>query len=400
LARERHHPFVLLDINMPGLDGLEVLDQLKHAEAMPRVILLSGYLDVETTRLALSRGAVEVLEKPVEAPRLLSIVRDLAKRHDNCSESTSELVVGRSVAIRKLRHAVTRAARFNDVPVLIRGETGTGKEILAAALHAASGCRGRLVSLNCAAVPESLFESELFGHEGGAFTGANRARVGLIETAENGTLFLDEVGELPPSQQTKLLRVLETRTYRRVGSSRELPVCARIVSATNRPEQGRETDALRSDLYFRLAGISLKTTPLRDRPEDVEALAVHFLAEFAERHTGIPRTITPNAIDALAECRWLGNARQLKNVVQAAAMRSEHDVIGLREIVESLGETHCYADCDTPCTVTPPASLPEFERTMIERVFEECDGNVSRAARKLGLPRTTVRDRLNRFKSR
>jgi DNA-binding NtrC family response regulator len=423
LAREGRHTIMVLDVGLPGIDGLSVLDAIHADPRAPAVILLSGYMDVARTLFALQRGAAEILEKPVEPRRLIEAVRDVERRRSDSlvddATSGERLVpdlLGRSPAARLLREQIATVARFPDLPVMIIGETGTGKELVAQAIHRLSDCKGQLVSINCAAQPEELFESELFGHEAGSFTGANGARAGLFEAAENGTLFLDEVGEMPPSQQAKILRAVETRAFRRVGSRRELDLRARIVSATNRPLRGREDDMLRSDLFFRLAGFTIRTPPLRERMEDIEVLATVFLSRFASSHPAAPTGLSPRAVEALHAHDWPGNVRELRSVVQLAAVGAHGGLVGVRHVVEALRARGCLDETDRPLSDAAPLSrgdtphpgpvgslpqrevqLPDYERALITRVYGESKQNVTIAAQRIGIPRTTLRDKLIRY---
>ncbi|MCB9594779.1 MAG: sigma-54-dependent Fis family transcriptional regulator [Sandaracinaceae bacterium] len=405
-ARTGAYGVVLLDIQLPELDGLQVLDAIRAGSDPPPIIMLSGYLDVKTTLAALRRGAAEILEKPVEIDRLVQAIREVERQGGASGRDDSHAevpeILGRSPAAQRLREDIAEAARHPGVPVLVIGETGTGKELVAAAIHRLGGAAGPLVAFNCAAVPADLFESELFGHEPGAFTGARVARAGLLQAAGDGTVFLDEIGEMPANQQSKLLRVLETRSFRRLGAHRELPLRARIVSATNRPLRGRDEDPVRADLFFRLAGYTLRTPPLRERMEDVEMLATHFLHKLADEHPGVPRRLSPRAADALRSHDWPGNVRELRAVTHAAALRAPGEALGVRYVVEALSDRGCL-DPQTrpppPSALTPVAEpgLREVERDLVERAWAQSDGNLSRAARQLGIPRTTLRDKLKRY---
>lgn len=424
LARAGAHDIMVLDVGLPGMDGLSVLGAMHGDPAAPAVILMSAYLDVSRTLFALERGAMEVLEKPVEPQRLIDAVRDVDLRrrtqrgerssHQKANDELIPEFVGGSPRARLLREQVVTAARFPDLPVMVIGETGTGKELVAQAVHRLSRGGGRMVSLNCAAQPAELFESEVFGHEAGSFTGARSARTGLFEMAAAGTVFLDEVGEMPATQQAKLLRAVETRSFRRVGSNREQPLQARIVSATNRPLRGREEDRLRSDLFFRLAGYTIRTPPLRERMEDIESLARHFLADFAVTYPSMPTALSPRAAEALHAHDWPGNVRELRSIVHFAAVRATHGVVGVQHVAEAFRARGCLDDLsssaasspsseplptprDQLASTPPMTNLPELERELIMRTYGESGGNVSVAARKLGIARTTLRDKLVRY---
>ena len=427
--RRDQHDVVLLDVMMPDVDGLAVLDAIHREPCPPAVILMSAYLDLDGTLFALERGALEILEKPVDTETLLEVVRRAERerlgrrRPDAHLENVRDAIpefIGRSAAAHAVREQIVNASRFPELPVMIIGETGTGKELVAQALHRLRGEDGRMVSMNCAALPSELFESEIFGHEAGAFTGAQGARAGLLELAGRGTLFLDEVGEMPLAQQAKLLRVLETRAFRRVGSNKDRTLDARLVSATNRALRGREDDVMRSDLFFRLAGYTIRTPPLRERMEDLDPLAHHLLARFAATDGGPTPGISPRAVEALGAYDWPGNVRELRAVLQHAAVRARGHEVGVRHVAEALRARGCLGDelrSSAPPTSKPvplsslssaplPKALPshpdggklrDVERDLIARAYAEADGNVSVTARRLGIPRSTLRDKLDRY---
>ncbi len=324
-----------------------------------------------------------------------------------------DLILGEAPAIRTVRDQIRRIARFQEVSVMILGETGTGKEVVAEAIHRLSfGPQAPFVPVNCAAVPRELFESEVFGHEAGAFTGAARRRVGLLEAAAGGTIFLDEIGEMPPSLQPKLLRALEMRRFRRVGSNEDVELSARVVSATNRvPRSPRY--GLRPDLHYRLASFTITLPPLRERLEDVPILTGHFLRAFAARHELGTITVAADALERLQAERWPGNVRQLRTVVEHAAILSQGQEVG-REVVEvALGQDgapsldrprppgrqlRVVSSREAPAPAGAGAgTLRDVERQLIVTAWEESGGNVSEAARLVGVPRSTLRAKLKRF---
>jgi transcriptional regulator with PAS, ATPase and Fis domain len=311
-----------------------------------------------------------------------------------------------------MREQIATVARFRDLPVMIMGETGTGKELVAQAIHRLGGKRGDLQAINCAAVPEELFESEVFGHEAGAFTGAKSARAGLFELAGQGTVFLDEVGEMQPPLQAKLLRALETRHFRRVGSNRTLELEARIVSATNRPLRGLPLEPMRSDLYFRLAAYTITTPPLRERMEDVALLAPAILRRIAERYFSNDVGFTPRAIEALHAHDWPGNVRELRSVLLHAAIHTRGGMIGVEHIAGALRARERMEEDNTPRQLartlqpTPIVStqtaavkngLQHAERNLILEVYTQSEKNVSLAARRLRMARSTLRDKLRKY---
>jgi DNA-binding NtrC family response regulator len=312
-------------------------------------------------------------------------------------------IIGNSPAVGLMREQIVTVARFRDLPVMIMGETGTGKELVAQAIHRLGSNLGSLQAINCAAVPEELFESEVFGHEAGSFTGAKHARAGLFETAGQGTVFLDEIGEMQPLLQAKLLRVLETRQFRRVGSNRTLELQARIVSATNRPLRGLPLEPMRSDLYFRLAGYTIKTPPLRERMNDIELLAPALLRRLATSYCSTAVDLAPRALDALYTHDWPGNVRELRSVLLHAAVHTRGPLIGVEHICEALRARDQLDDDNGPEPTAdgPPSpvrnGLEHVERNMIRDAYAKSQNNVSVAARRLGIARTTMRDKLRKY---
>ena len=406
---------LVLDLRLPGMDGIDVLRRAAAHPSFPPTILHSAYLDVPTAVEAMRAGASEVLQKPVVAADLARRIRELSaqsgertvearaptgdssdvhRRSDVDAWRAQTLLLGDSPAMSDLRDAIRRVARFRDLSVLIEGPTGTGKELVAQSIHALSTPEQPLVSVNCAAIPAELFESELFGHEAGAFTSARGQRAGLLEEAGGGILFLDEVGELPAALQAKLLRVLETREFRRVGGNRTRRFGARLVSATNRSLSRDSGDGFRSDLYFRIAGHTLRTPALRDHPSDIGQLAAHFCKRFCDQNALSPLPITDEALEALRAFEWPGNVRQLKRVIESAVVHASSAVD--REVVEAV----LGARVPAPRVESGELlrrTLPDLERELIMGAYQQAERNLSEAARELGIPRTTLRDRLKRY---
>lgn len=316
-------------------------------------------------------------------------------------------LIGRSEAIAAVRREVPSLAPFREIAVMILGESGTGKELVARGLHRASSRPGaRFVAINCAAIPTSLFESTLFGHARGAFTGASTPRAGLLQEAHGGTLFLDEVVDMPNEAQGKLLRALEQRTFRPVGADVEVPFEARVVSATNRDPHDEEN--LRKDLFHRLAGFTITIPPLRERAEDIRDLAPTFVNTFCERHGLVEHVLSPSALGTLERCQWSGNVRELKAVIEQLVVLSTEPVIDERLVHETLSYRH-RALASTP----PPRNaldapgadllrgmtLGDLERDLTLRILRRNDGNIAKTARDLGLPRSTLRARLDRYQA-
>lgn len=411
-TREQTHAAVIVDLHMPGMDGVAVIEHLHARRVSSKLFLLSAHLDIAATVRAVRAGAHDVIEKPISGASLDTRLRALLPPSPLASideartrSPATSAILGEAPTMRAVREQIRTVARYRDLPVLITGETGTGKELVAQAVHGSSAADGPFVSVNCAAIPESLFESELFGHEAGSFTGARGARAGLFESAASGTLFLDEVGELPSSLQPKLLRALETRTFRRVGGNRDVPFRARVISATHRHLTGAE-GSLRSDLYYRLAGFTIATPSLRDRELDIDMLAMHFLREFGARY-GVSVAFSPRALEALHAYDWPGNVRELRAVVQQAAVLSGSDRVGVAELMLVLRDRRqsssvsLRVECSPQTALLPPtpssAPLREVERRTILDTWEASGQNLSAAARTLGLPRSTLRDRLRKY---
>jgi DNA-binding NtrC family response regulator len=411
---------MLLDLRMGSMDGMEVY-AMRPAHCSPATIVHSAHIDVRTAVAATRAGVQDVMQKPVPEEVLTARIRELALERragvqprapraasvNNGDPLAS--IVGSSLKATELREQVRRVAQFRDVSVLVHGPTGTGKELVAQAVHDLTCATEPFVSVNCAAVPEQLFESELFGHEAGSFTSARSTRVGLFEEAAGGTLFLDEIGEMPQALQAKLLRVLEIRQFRRVGGTRTRVFAARVVSATNRPLTPSLGGAVRPDLFFRLAGYAIRTPALVERLSDVPELAQHFLGEFARRHQVGPIAFSPDAMNALVEHGWPGNVRELRAVVENATIVARRGIIERLDIENALdarGSSRLEIAETWDGSTSPPIesaaersgvmravvakgpegpgprrapSLPDLQRDLILRAFEDSQHNLSRS---------------------
>lgn len=403
LAKLQCH-VAILDMNLPGLTGLELLDRIRETDLETEVIILTGQGTIETAVQAMKLGACDYLTKPFPLPELEQRCRMAFERgqirkenrqlHEliNRDKPTSRMI-GNSPAMQEVFRLIVRVAA-TDKPVLIQGESGTGKELVAQALYRGGTRPDKpLVTINCAALPEHLVESELFGHEKGAFTGATAQSPGLFEVADGGTLFIDEIGELPSALQPKLLRVLEDGSLRRVGSVKERRVDVRVLAATNR-NLGEEVAAkrFREDLYYRINVLGIELPPLRDHREDIPELVEHIL--------GPGWTIEPEVRDTLQSCSWPGNVRQLKNALERAMILADDRVITIddlpREVVGDpavqLGATTSVTDAEGDST-----DLASIERAHVLRVLEQEGGNKSRAAKALGIHRRKLYRLLERF---
>jgi DNA-binding NtrC family response regulator len=366
------------------------------------------------------------MQKPVPEEVLATRIRELAKQRrsqgrlpqgpSGLAPEPALQLVGSSLQNAELCEQMRRVAHFRDVSVLIQGPTGTGKELVAQGIHALTCPNEPFVSINCAAVPEQLFESELFGHEAGAFTSAKSARVGVLEEAGCGTLFLDEVGEMPAALQAKLLRVLEIRQFRRVGGTRTRVLGARVVSATNRPLNSSLSGSMRPDLFFRLAGYAIRTPALSERILDIPELVAHFLAKFGKKHGVQDVELSPDALSVLAGHSWPGNVRELRAVVENASIIATDGVIQQKDVEVALRARIADSQSDVvpadwretvpargvsrPRTTLRATSLPNLQREVILRAFEDSQQNLSRTALDLGIPRSTLRARLKRYGAR
>ncbi|MHB1192815.1 MAG: sigma-54-dependent transcriptional regulator [Longimicrobiales bacterium] len=407
--RERVFDVALLDLSMPGLDGLEVLAAVAGDPVRPQVIFVSGYGTVATATRAMKLGAYDFVEKPVERERLLALVWKASEaKRVQAKREHLEAVVSRDAAG---VHIVTADDRMmqalalvekvaaSDVSVLVMGESGTGKELVAREVHRLSGRHENpLVALNCASVSESLAESELFGHEKGAFTGAATRKIGLVELADGGTLFLDEIGDMALPLQAKLLRTLESRSCRRVGGLKEIPADFRLVSATNRPLQELvEGGRFRGDLYYRINAVVLELPPLRERTGDILLLARHFLDEFRPAEAG-SWALTPEAVAALQRYPWPGNIRELRNVVERAALLCVDHTIRPEDLGSSLGRGVAAAPPPTPTPGgLPSLNLDQLERLAVSAALERTGWHQGKAAELLGISERTLHRKIRGF---
>jgi DNA-binding NtrC family response regulator len=395
-AARRYQPdVVLLDLRLPDRDGIDVLKALRDCSPASEVIMLTGHGSIDTAIESIRAGAFDYVAKPCPLDELEVRMQRAVERRTLKGRATllergltppdlSASFVGMSPQFREVLAIIDRVAP-TDSSVLITGETGTGKEMAAKLLHARSRRAERpFVVVECAALQETLLQSELFGHERGAFTGADRAKPGLFEVAEGGTIFLDEIGEVSLTTQVRLLRVLDAATFRRVGGTKELRVNARIVAATNRdvPALVRQ-GAFREDLYYRLQTIAITLPPLRERTADITLLAEHFLSQMNDRF-GSRKRLSADALDALRRHTWPGNVRELRHVIEAAVVVCEHGEIRAGHLPPLLRRLeHDAAEPDGG--EKPFPTLEELERAHIERALTAAAGHRSRAARLLGI---------------
>jgi len=408
---------VLCDLSMPGMDGLAVLDEMGRQHPQVPVILVTADDRIDTAIEAIRRGAFHYVAKPVDMRSLgVTVQRALDARaltrrvhtleRELAASGSFEALIGTSPAFRHSCQTAVKVAA-TSVTVLITGESGTGKELLAAAIHRASPRRsGPYVTVNCTALPAGLLESELFGHEKGAFTDASEAHPGQFERAHGGTILLDEIGDMSLELQPKILRVLESHQVQRLGSGQPTRVDARIVASTNQDlRQAVAEGRFRADLYYRLNVVTVELPPLRDRPEDIPLLATHFLQRAAARYQVERTGFSPEAVAALRAYAWPGNVRELQNTVERATILGAEPAIGLQDLPEEL-QVHATPPPSGEPTVASPRladapepipTLAELERRHIARVLELNGGNQSKTARDLGLKRGTLLSRMQKL---
>jgi DNA-binding NtrC family response regulator len=400
---------VLLDLRLPDATGMELLPRIKALDPTLPVIIMTAFGEVETAVAAVRAGAYHFLEKPIALPELLLLIeqaleaRQLRSDVDRYREGhrwqfADVALVGRSSSLRRIAELITRVGeKGSTVNILVRGESGTGKDIVARAIHARGPRRAQpFVSVNCTSLPEHLVESELFGHEAGAYTDAREMKRGLIEVAHNGTIFLDEIGDMPKAMQAKLLHFLETHVLRRVGGVRNIEVDVHVITATNRNlEEAVANGGFREDLFYRLNVLPVTIPPLRDRPEDIAPLAMHFVESLCRDLRQPLRELSPEALRALEGYSWPGNARELRNVLERVILLEDSDRVLLEHLPPEIRGTSIPAGS----TFVLPASgldLEDLERELLSQALDRSDGNKTGAARLLGLSRDTMRYRLEK----
>lgn len=405
IAERQHFDVAILDIAMPEMDGIQLLERLRQIDPDTQLIMLTGQGTIETAIRAMKLGAYDYLTKPCELAELeVQVERayekgQLARENQNLKTALRRSgpptqIIGNSPAIRQLLHMIEKVAA-TDSSVLIQGESGTGKELVARAVHQGSPRADKpLVVINCAALQETLLESELFGHEKGAFTSAIATKQGLFEVADGGTLFIDEIGEMAGGLQAKLLRVLEDGRFRRVGSTKEINTDVRIIAATNK-DLAKEvaTNRFRDDLYFRLNVITIPIPPLRDRIEDIPLLVDYFLSQGVRG----PRSIEPEALATLVAYRWPGNVRELANVIERARILADGPSITLQDLPLGIVQPSPVR-AGEPAPRSNGSNLEELERHHIQRILDAESWNKARAARSLGISRRRLYRLLEKHK--
>jgi two-component system nitrogen regulation response regulator GlnG len=426
LARDLRPDTVILDVRLGDLSGMEVLQCIQEIDPRVPVVLITAHAATETAIEAMKRGAFEYLLKPVDLHQLREVVQralELSRfRHipavfgDEEQSGDAERIVGRSPAMQEVYKAIGRAAS-SDVTVLITGESGTGKELVARAIfHHGSRTGGPFLAINCAAIPEALLESELFGHERGAFTGAERRRIGKFEQCDGGTLFLDEIGDMSAATQAKLLRVLQEQRFERLGGNQTIQTDVRLIAATNKNLAKEVADGrFREDLWYRFNVFTIAVPPLRERREDIPLLVEHFLRRFSRSPGRTVRSVTPEAMRCLNAYAWPGNVRQLQSVLKYALVQGSGEVLTLESLPEGLRGGAAPAGDSRAAAEDCLAGLGEFvrgllrageldiyrrvglevDRVVLGEVLRHVKGNQVKASELLGISRTTLRAKLS-----
>jgi DNA-binding NtrC family response regulator len=403
-------PDVLLtDLKMPGKNGFDILNSSREACSDIPVILVTAYGSIPTAVEAVKRGAFDFISKPFSSEQLLIVLERAVRQKSLCdenkqlrerlAESRPGELVGNSPALKEILGLINRVSE-TDANILITGESGTGKELVAKAIHQRSARRSRpFIPIDCAALPENLLESELFGYEKGAFSGAAGSKPGLFESAEGGTLFLDEIGEMPPAMQAKLLRAIQERQVRRLGSTKLISIDVRILSATNRDLKKRAAEgAFRGDLFYRLDVIRLHVPPLRERKGDIPLLTQYFIGKFSQAHGKNVSGMSSDAMNVLEKHAWPGNIRELQNVVERAVVLTQGAQIGMSDLPLDMQALPSDLPLDNlDYKTAKEAWLSRFETVYLSTILKESGGNISLAAKKAGIDRKTVHRLIARY---
>jgi DNA-binding NtrC family response regulator len=417
LIRRQQPDVILTDLMLPDMDGMALLRESRQIAPDSLIIMITGFATVDSSVEAIQAGAYDYIPKPFTATQLriligraaqqVRLARDNAQLRDQLKQRHSfENIIGTGDAMQKVFSVITRVAP-TEANVFVSGESGTGKELIARAIHASSRrSDNAFVAINCAALPEHLLESELFGHERGAFTGADGQHRGLLETANGGTFFLDEICEMTVELQAKLLRVIQERRIRRVGGEGEIPVDLRLISATNQdPERSVREGLFRQDLYFRLNVVPIKLPPLRARSEDVPTLVQHFLRHFAKQYDRPNLRISPEAIRMMRAYTWPGNVRELQNVMERiVSLSMPGEQIGPDDLPEEIlgrngggGISQYTVSADRPYHEAKAEAMAVFEQEYLKDLLARHSGNISRAAREAGMDRKTIHRMLSKY---
>jgi DNA-binding NtrC family response regulator len=408
-VKNDYFDLLLLDFKMPGMDGMQVLEAVKRINPEIDVIMMTAYGTIETAVKAIKTGAADYITKPIELEELLILIEKISERRTLLRENealreelrgkgiTTDQIIYESTAMDEVINLAGRVANSNAT-MLIQGESGTGKELVARLIHTLSPRSQKpMITVNCAALPENLLESELFGHEKGAFTGASQRRIGRFEEADGGTLFLDEIGELSPSVQVKLLRFLQEREFQRIGGNSTIRTDVRIVTATNRDLDAKIGEgSFREDLFYRLNVVTIEIPPLRERKEDIPPLIDHFLNRFATENGKIVQGTDLETRDLLLKYDYPGNVRELENIIERAVVITRSDVVSSRDLPFS-GSSPGEAKSEVTATASLKTSLEGLEHQMIKDAMTQTKNHQTRAASLLGISERTLRYKLKKY---
>ena len=405
ILKKNNFDLLMTDLRMPGADGMDILRAALKKDPPPACIVVTAYGSIENAVEAMKEGAFDFITKPLNFDRLEILLkravesrqlkeenRELKKRLDK--SFGVESIIGKSLAMNELLETVKQVAPSRST-VMITGESGTGKEVIAQTIHQLSGRPGKFIPVHCAALPDNLLESELFGHEKGAFTGAVEQRKGRFELADGGTLFLDEIGEIDPPVQVKLLRALETRAFERVGGAETITTDTRVITATNRDLRQMVADGeFREDLFYRLDVVSIHLPPLREREEDVPLFAKHFMDQFSKENNKDIQSISENAVAALCAYDWPGNIRELRNCIERMVVLARGNTLELENVPLNIREKSTPGLREKIFSADT-LEIEKNEKMLIIKALEECRGNRTKAAEKLGISRRTLHRKLN-----
>lgn len=422
LDKVKQHPFdlILMDVRMPEMNGLDALKEIKEHDPRTFVVIMTAHSNLNDAVLAIKDGAYDYVEKPVSPEKLTDIVRKSLEAHEMISNLTASNpifdddieseIVGNNTKMKEVFNLIYKLCKV-ETTVLIRGENGTGKELVARAIHFNSPRKsGAFVAINCGAIPENLMESEFFGHEKGAFTGAVERKIGKFQLANNGTLFLDEIGELKPEMQVKILRALQEKKFTPVGSNREVKTNARIIAATNRNlEKMMETLEFREDLFYRLNVMPIFLPPLRERPDDIPVLATSFLQKFSKEHGKPINSIEPECLELMKKYRWPGNIRELENIVERAFIVESSSIMTKTSLPDQIkGDSAVNTSAPTqnskPST-TPSSSEPlnfelfkeQAEKEFIISALKANKGKINQTVAQANIPKNTLLRKIRKY---
>ncbi len=408
VIKTKNPSLIFLDINMPKINGIQALEEIKQMESPPMIVIVTAYGSERVAVEAMKKGAYDYIAKPYEIDELRLIAQHafekLALEEENARlrseidrlDSRGE-IVGESREMNQVFNKIEKVGP-SDVTVLIQGESGSGKELVAKEIHKKSSRKNNaMIIMNCAALPETLIESELFGHEKGAFTGATERRLGKFELADNGTIFLDEIGDMSPNTQAKVLRILQEQSFERLGGTETLRVDVRLISATHKDLfKGIKEGNFREDLYYRLKVVEILLPPLRNRREDIIILAERFIRYFSEKHRKNVKAISNDAVKVFTRYSWPGNVRELQNVIESAVVMANAETLEISDFPEEIrnSESNSSLDYNLPFRDAKKIVVEAFERDFVSRKLAENKGNISKAAEALGMHRQSLQHKL------